>query len=173
MFRGEGVVFIDKVKAFTPGSLSQSYQLLELIAISGELPADQLSRLPGGDSYKANIIKGLKQKKLLLTYYKNGLRGYRLTAPAKALLLDRQPMRFSFYLTGSTGTNHIKSELTSRLRLHRVAEATVTMMGGGVSIYQDEKQMCFVLLGMPLPQPVWISRNSITPVKSRSSAPNL
>lgn len=137
------VVFIDKVKPSLPGSLSQSYQLLELIAISGELPADQLSRLPGGDSYKANIIKGLKQKKLLLTYYKNGLRGYRLTAPAKALLLDRQPMRFSFYLTGSTGTNHIKSEFTSRLRLHRVAEATVTMMGGGVSIYQDEKPNVF------------------------------
>jgi hypothetical protein len=137
------VVFIDKVKPSLPGSLSQSYQLLELIAISGELPADQLSRLPGGGSYKANIIKSLKQKRLLLTYYKNGLRGYRLTAPAKALLLTRRPVRFSFYLTGSTGTNHIKSELTCRLRLQRVAEATVTMMGGGVSIFRDEKPNVF------------------------------
>jgi hypothetical protein len=46
-------------------------------------------------------------------------------------------------LTGSTGTNHLKSELTSRLRLHRVAEATVTMMGGSVSIFRDEKPDIF------------------------------
>jgi len=126
-----------------PGSLSQPYQLLELIAISGELPADQLGRLPGGISYKANIIKSLKRKKLLLTYYKNGLRGYRLTAASKALLLGRQPERFSFYLAGSTSTNHIKSEIISRLRLHRIAETAVTMMGGGVSIFRDIKPNVF------------------------------
>ena len=30
-----------------PGSLSQAYQLLALVALSGELPASQLSRLAG------------------------------------------------------------------------------------------------------------------------------
>ncbi|MDD4509471.1 MAG: hypothetical protein PHY23_00910 [Oscillospiraceae bacterium] len=114
-----------------------------MVAISGELPANQLNRLPGGRAYKANITKGLKQKRLLLTYYKNGLRGYRLTAPAKTMLLADNPERFSFFLTGSTGTNHIKSETTSRLRLHRISEATVTMMGAGVSSYRDEKTPVF------------------------------
>lgn len=90
-----------------------------------------------------NVVKSLKKQGLLLTYYKNGLRGFRLTAPAKTLLLSRQPERFSFYLTGSSGTNHIKSELTSRLRLHRVAEATVTMLGAGVSVWRDEKPGVF------------------------------
>lgn len=149
MLQRKKVVFIGVTKPTPPGSLSQPYKLLELIAISGELPADQLGRLPGGVSYKANIIKMLKQRRLLLTYYKNGLRGYRLTASAKALLLDRHPERFSFYLTGSTGTNHIKSEFTSRLRLHRVAEATVTMSGAGVSIFRDEKPPVFSPLWTP------------------------
>ena len=137
------MVHIGGIKLSSPGSLSRSYQVLTLVAISGELPADQLGRLPGGESYKENVVKGLKRRRLLLTYYKNGLRGFRLTAAAKTLLLGRQPERFSFYLTGSTGTNHIKSELTSRLRLHRVSEATVTMMGAGVSVFRDEKPPVF------------------------------
>ena len=80
-----------------PGSLSQAYQLLALVALSGELPASQLSRLAGGTSYKENVVKSLKRQRLLLSYYKNGLRGYRLTAAAKKLLLERDPERFSFY----------------------------------------------------------------------------
>lgn len=67
-----------------PGSLSQAYQLLALVALSGELPASQLSRLAGGTSYKENVVKSLKRQRLLLSYYKNGLRGYRLTAAAKS-----------------------------------------------------------------------------------------
>ena len=71
-----------------PRSLSQAYQLLALVALSGELPASQLSRLAGGTSYKENVVKSLKRQRLLLSYYKNGLRGYRLTAAAKKLLLE-------------------------------------------------------------------------------------
>ena len=84
-----------------PGSLSQAYQLLALVALSGELPASQLSRLAGGTSYKENVVKSLKRQRLLLSYYKNGLRGYRLTAAAKKRLLEHNPERFSFYLSGA------------------------------------------------------------------------
>ena len=56
-----------------PGSLSQAYQLLALVALSGELPASQLSRLAGGTSYKENVVKSLKRQQLLLSYYKNGV----------------------------------------------------------------------------------------------------
>ena len=69
-----------------PGKQTMGYKLLELTAISGELPANQLSRLSGGDSYKAAVITALKQKKLLTTYYRDSLRGYRLTGCAKLLL---------------------------------------------------------------------------------------
>ena len=50
-----------------PGSLSQAYQLLALVALSGELPASQLSRLAGGTSYKENVVKSLKRQRLLLS----------------------------------------------------------------------------------------------------------
>ncbi len=117
--------------------------LLELIAVCGELPTDQLIRLPGGEHYKDNVIKELKRKRLIRTYYKNGLRGYRLTVSAKRFLLADVPCRFSFALSGSCETNHIKSELTKRLRLHRMAEITVSMQNAGVNIYRDEKTAVF------------------------------
>lgn len=122
---------------------TQPYRLLELVAISGEFPANQLRRLPGGNSYKANVVKVLKRDKLLRTHYQDGLRGYRLTARAKALLLRDNGDRFVFYLTGCAETNVLKSEVTRRLRLHRIAEVWVTMRNAGVAIYQDEKPDLF------------------------------
>lgn len=126
-----------------PDQQTVGYMLLELIAVSGELPANQLRRLSGGDSYKLNVIRILKTQKLLRTYYRDGLRGYRLTAQAKKSLLAVNPHRFSFALTGSAETNLVKSEITRRLRLHRVAETTVTMMNAGVQIHRDEKPDIF------------------------------
>ena len=83
-----------------PDQQTVGYMLLELIAVSGELPADQLRRLSGGNSYKLNVIRILKSQKLLRTYYRDGLRGYRLTAQAKKSLLAVNSHRFSFALTG-------------------------------------------------------------------------
>ena len=70
-----------------PGKQTKSHMLLDLIAISGELPADRLFRLSGGDSYKMSVITTLKQHGFLKTYYRDSLRGYRLTKHAKHLLL--------------------------------------------------------------------------------------
>lgn len=126
-----------------PGNQTRGYELLELTAISGELPAGQLSRLSGGESYKAAVITALKQKRLLKTYYRDGLRGYRLTAQAKELLCEENPDRFLFYLTGSVDTNHVKSEITRRLRLYRIAETAVTMKNAGVTIFRDERPAVF------------------------------
>lgn len=126
-----------------PDKQTVGYMLLEIVAVSGELPADQLKRLSGGDSYKLSVVSTLKSQKLLRTYYRDGVRGYRLTVSAKKLLTQENTARFSFALSGSAETNIIKSEITRRLRLHRVAEATVTMMNSGVLIFRDEKSDVF------------------------------
>lgn len=126
-----------------PDKQTVGYMLLELIAVSGELPADQLKRLSGGDSYKLSVVRKLKSQKLLRTYYRDGVRGYRLTLSAKKALCSLNPERFSFALTGSAETNLVKSEITRRLRLHRVAETTVTMTNAGVLIFRDEKPDIF------------------------------
>ena len=83
-----------------PGRQTAAYRILEFVALSGEFPTDRLSRLPGGEAYKAHVIQSLKQKHLLRTFYKDGLRGYRLTAKAKGLLTADRPERFLPYLAG-------------------------------------------------------------------------
>ena len=63
-----------------PSPSTLAYLLLVLTAISGEYPSSLVARLPGGSSYKENVVKQLKREKLLRTFYRDGLRGLRLTA---------------------------------------------------------------------------------------------
>lgn len=134
-----------------PKRSTKPYLLLTLTALSGEFPAGQADRL-GSPTYFESVVKSLKKAGLLRTYYKNGHRGYRLTLKAKELLLADQPARFSFFLTGSSETNHPKSEVTRRLRLHRIAESIVTMIGADVAIFRDEKPHVFFPEGASAPQ---------------------
>lgn len=122
---------------------SLKYRLLELIGISGEFPADQLSRLVSSPSYREKLITELKTTKLIKTHYRDKLRGYRLTPKSKQLLLSNNPERFGFYLTGNTETNQIRSEVTRRMRLHQKAEAYLTLMLANISIFPDDKPALF------------------------------
>lgn len=45
------------------------------------------------------VVKDIKRGGFLRSYYKDGLRGYRLTSKAKTLLLAAYPHRFDFFLT--------------------------------------------------------------------------
>ncbi len=135
--------------------LSQSDLIRTLIAMSGEFPTTQISRLSGGEAYKQKVIKRLKADKLIRTFYKDGLRGYRLTSKAKERLLCDNTDRFSFFFTGESETNHIKSEITRRLRLHRLSETNVTMFNAGVELFRDRKASLFT--------PIWTDKEILLP----------
>ena len=120
-----------------------SYRLLELVAICGELPANLLDKLHESPSYFEAVIRNLKKDKLLRVYYRDKVRGYRLSATAKDFLLAENYDRFSFYLTGNSDTNILKSELPRRLRLHRLAEVYVLMLNCGVAVFRDQKPDLF------------------------------
>ena len=130
---------IGQEKRTLPGRRSQAYSILSLIAISGELPANQIPRLSGGQRYKEEVIKTLRSKGLIQTYYKDKLRGHRLTVNGKQALSEENPDRFKSFLTGNTDTNQLKYAVTRRLRLHSIAETTVTMRNVGISVFVDEK----------------------------------
>lgn len=117
--------------------------LLNLTALSGEFPISQISRLPGSESYKESSVKKLKKDKLLRTYYRDGLRGLRLTAPAKRLLLNDLPDYFLPLLSGETSTNAPKYTIPHRLRLHRMAEVFITMMNADILVFPWERANIF------------------------------
>lgn len=132
--------------------------LLMLTALSGEFPTALVSRLPGGEAYKMKVVKRLKKDKLLHTFYADGLRAFRLTAAAKRLLLMDWPELFGGYLTGHTETNMLKSELTRRLRLHRMAEVLVEMHNAGVSVLPGQKPDVFS--PTPPPADTWVEQSA-------------
>lgn len=126
-----------------PKKDTQAYRLLELVAVCGEFPAELIYRLTGSTSYKETVTWLLKKEKLLRVYYRDKMRGYRLGRRAKEILLSDNPERFSFYLTGNVDTNLLKSEVTRRIRLHRIAEVHVAMQNAGVAVFRDEKPKVF------------------------------
>lgn len=147
-----------------PQRHTQAGQLLELIAISGDFPVDLLSRLPGGTSYKESVVKVLKRKGFLRSFYRDSLRTLRLTAGAKSMLLSRMPERFSFYLTGNADTNLLKGEITRRLRLYQIAVVYINMKQAGVHIYRDDKPKVFSTAVSPVPligEPVFYSSREV------------
>ncbi len=109
----------------------------------GEFPSKSLHRIFASESYKDKVITALKQQGLLKTYYNDGIRGLRPTIRAKRLLLDDNPDRFSFYLGENSDVNHVRSDRNRRERLHRIAEATLTMKNIGVSVFRDERSAVF------------------------------
>lgn len=114
-----------------------------MTALSGEFPADQLSRLIPSQAYAEKVITQLKAEKLIRIHYRDKLRGYRLTKKSKEMLLQDNPARFVFYLTGNTETNQIRSEPTRRMRLHQKSESYITLYHAGIPLYPDAKPALF------------------------------
>ena len=65
--------------------------LLTLTALSGELPTAEVYRLPATVTYKEYAVKQLKRDNLLQTFYRDSVRGLRLTSAAKDLLMASWP----------------------------------------------------------------------------------
>ena len=145
--------------------------LLIMTAFSGEFPAPLVSRLPGADTYKEFAVKRLKRDKLIRTFYRDGLRGLRLTSTAKKLLLTSHPIWFQSVLTGNTETNFLKSEITRRLRLHRMAEVLVTMSNAGISAFPWEKPDIFqsVPVTADFDQPTYYSSREVKEIGPQSA----
>ncbi len=134
---------MDEEKRQAPDSDSFSALLLMLVALSGEFPIEQVRRLSGSVSYADFVVKRLKRERLIRTYYRDGLRGLRLTAAAKKQLAADWPDRFSPLFTGDTMTNAPKYSILHRLRLHRMAEVLVSMLNVGVSAFPWQKPVIF------------------------------
>ena len=122
-----------------PAQNTLPYLLLTLTALCGEYPIRQISRLPGGSAYLESVVTALRRDGLLRTFSKDGLRGLRLTSSAKRLLLADAPEWFSAYLTGSSEPNKLKSEISRRLRLHRMAEILTIMHNADIPSFPWEK----------------------------------
>ena len=112
--------------------LDRKDELLLLVAVSGELPADWIGIAVGSESYGAALITRLKKEGMLRQRKKDGLWGYLLSVKAKRYLMER-------YLMGSSSTNLVKSEPDKRLRLHRMSMVWIFCRKAGIGIFTHQK----------------------------------
>ena len=136
---------ISQPQQMTTKPKSQAQLLMELTAISGEYPAENIHRIIPSHSYAKKLITALINDKLIKLVNKGGVRGYRLEIKGKRKLLADNPTRYNAYLDGSTDTNKLRSDHPRRLRLHSVAEVYTLMHNAGVRIYRDTKPQVYML----------------------------
>lgn len=127
------------------------FHLLSHIALAGDFPASSASRIIPSSSYREKIITELKTQKLLRTYYRDGLRSYRLTASGRKALLRGMPDRFGTLLDTP---QHPKSDPARRLRTFQLAQTALTMEEAGVRLFPDEKAPLFAESTRPLAEPL-------------------
>ena len=126
-----------------PAVDSASGNLLHLVAVSGEFPVAQAGRVISSLSYLEKTVTKFKSNKLIRTYYRDDLRGYRLTALAKKCLIREKPDWFSPLFVGKNYINSPKYSAADRRRLHRMAESAVSIMNAGIVLYPWEKPELF------------------------------
>ena len=112
---------------------------MALVAVSGELRADMAEYALGTAAYTAALITKLKKEGLLAVRSREGAKGYVLREKGKRLLMSRYPGSFDCLFHGAAETNHVKSEITRRLRLHRMSMAWAFGLRMGLCIFPMEK----------------------------------
>ena len=118
--------------------------ILSLVALCGEFPTPLISRLPGSEQYKLVAVNRLKEKNMIHTYYRDNLRGLRLTAAARRTLMLLQPERYRDILSGNSIVSAPKYDVKNRARLHRMAETLVMMYRAGALVLPWEKPGAFL-----------------------------
>ncbi len=119
--------------------LDKRDELLLLVAVSGELPANWIGIAVGSESYGAALITKLKKEGMLHLRKKEGLWGYLLSIKAKRYLFDTYREDVEMYLSGSSSTNLVKSEPDKRLRLHRMSMVWILCRKAGIGIFSHQK----------------------------------
>lgn len=134
-------------------------ELLLLVAVSGELPADWIGRAVGSEAYAAALLTRLKREGELKLRNGNGIRGYLLRAKAKQYLLEAYPEEVESCFLGSASTNHVKSEPEKRLRLHRMSMVWIFCHRAGIRIFHSEKPELFHDVPTLLPGTLSVNEN--------------
>lgn len=117
--------------------------VLVTAALCGELSPQAASRLVTSKSYRYHVLEDLVKAKLLRSYRRDKVKGYRLTRRAKNRLAEQSPDRYAALFSGSVRTNSYASELPRRLRMHRLGEILAMMSLCGVRVFRDEKADLF------------------------------
>lgn len=117
--------------------------ILELCALSADVPASLLDKLEGSKRWTKDIVGQLVKDKMIRRYQKDKIKSLRLTKKGRDILLEADRDRFCTLLDGAGAKRFRKTDLPVRIRQHRLAAVYLLMMRAGVAIHRDEKADIF------------------------------
>ena len=112
--------------------------ILEIIAVSGDLPCSLINRFEYSQRNMYRIIGRLMDAGLIKRYRKDKITSLRLTKKGEVYLQSSNTERF-----GEFEKSADKSDKEKRLRLHRIASTYVAMRNAGIKFFNDEKPNVF------------------------------
>jgi len=142
------------------GSDKINNEILEIIAISLDFPYRLTERFGYSSRSIFRFVEVLIKEKLIKKYRKDGIYSLRITKKGQRYLLKNNPTRFE----ASTKRKYCKTEVSKRLRVHRIAETYMAMKEADVRIFKDEKPNIFCeqeIDSVVIEQPSFYSSNEI------------
>ena len=122
---------------------TQSYRIMALISMTGECSEKALSLLIPQEPYRNKLISSLIRKNLITRYRRNDLLGFRLTRNGKKTILQSDSERYGFFLQDGADYSMRRSQITYRIRQHRISETLAIMERTNVEIYRNNKNDFF------------------------------
>ena len=112
--------------------------ILELIAVSGDLPCSLINRFEYSQRDMYRIIGRLIDAGLIKKYRKDKIASLRITKKGETYLQSSSTGRFGDFEKITS-----KSDKEKRQRLHRIASTYVAMQNAGIKFFKDEKPNVF------------------------------
>ena len=118
---------------------STKVRILELLALTNELSADNIKSFFSSTGYAEKMITRLKKDSLIRNIIEDGKPIYRLTKHGKETLREVLPDVFGPLLEGHKTMNRIREEKRRIERRHKLIEILSLFYGMNIKIFPDEK----------------------------------
>jgi hypothetical protein len=126
-----------------PQTQARGDLILELCALSADVPVSLLSKLSGSERWTRDTVGQLVKAKMIRRCNKDKIKSIRLTKKGKDILLEADRERFCNLLEGAGATRFRKTDLPFRARQHRLAGVYLLLMQANIAIHRDDKADIF------------------------------
>ena len=118
---------------------SAKVRILEILALTGEMTADNIKTFFPGNEYARKTIINLKKESLIKIAYDEGKPIYRLTLKGKDKLKEVSPEVFTPLLEGGKTMNKTRNDKRRKERRNKLIEILLLFQRADVKIFPDEK----------------------------------
>ena len=118
---------------------SAKVRILEILALTGEMTADNIKSFFSGNEYARKTIINLKKDSLIKIAYDEGKPVYRLTTKGKDKLKEVLPEFFLPLLEGGKTMNKTRNDKRRKERRNKLIEMLLLFQRADIKIFPDEK----------------------------------